>query len=61
MIKVNIASENKRIEIEKRHLRENIEKSLHGSENLNLKVLADNIASIQERLSAIESKLENNQ
>lgn len=61
MIKVNIASENKRIEIEKRHLRENIEKSLRGSENLNLKVLADNIASIQERLSAIESKLENNQ
>jgi hypothetical protein len=61
MIKVNIASENKRIEIEKRHLRENIEKSLRGSENLNLKVLAENIASIQERLSAIESKLENNQ
>ena len=61
MIKVNIASADKRIEIERRHRRENIEKSLQGDKNINLQVLADNIASIQERLAAIESKLEREQ
>lgn len=61
MIKVNIASADKRIEIERRHLRENIEKSLKGDKNINLQVLADNIASIQERLAAIESKLQKEQ
>jgi hypothetical protein len=61
MIKVNIASADKRIEIERRHRRENIEKSLQGDKNINLQVLADNIASIQERLAAIESKLQKEQ
>jgi hypothetical protein len=61
MIKVNIASADKRAEIERRHLRENIEKSLRGNQTVDLKVLSENIASLQERLSELEHKLRNEQ
>lgn len=57
MIKINVASEQKKLEIECRHRRENIEKSLRGSENINLKSLSDTIASLQERIGELEQQI----
>jgi hypothetical protein len=58
MIKVNIASAEKRLEIERRHRRENTQKSVSGNETVNLSVLVDQICTLQERIAELEQKLE---
>jgi hypothetical protein len=58
MIKVNIASAEKKLEIERRHRRENTQKSVSGNETVNLSVLVDQICTLQERIAELEQKLE---
>jgi hypothetical protein len=58
MIKVNIASAEKKLEIERRHRRENTQKSMSGNETVNLSVLVDQICTLQERIAELEQKLE---
>ena len=57
MIKVNIASVEKRLEIERRHRRENTQKSVSGNETVNLSVLVDQICTLQERIAELEQKI----
>lgn len=57
MIKVNIASVEKRLEIERRHRRENTQKSVSGNETVNLSVLVDQICTLQERIDELEKQI----
>lgn len=55
---VNIASTEKKLEIERRHRRENTTKLVKGDDTINLQVLVDQICSLQEKVSELEKKLE---